>query len=150
MKKLTIATACIIGLFMVSILPAKADISDKVLKSFHTVFNKAHDIKWAEYPDYYSVSFKQNDVLFRVNYDLKGNIMNSIRYYKEQLLPLNILYNIKKSYPSKSINVVTELSNQEGIVYMVQLKDKKEYVTVRAEDNGSMKEVDRFKNANNE
>jgi len=144
------AAACMVGLFMVCILPAKAAINDKVLKSFHAVFNKANEVHWAEYADYCSVSFKQSDVIFRVNYDLDGNIINSIRYYKEQLLPLNILCKVKKAYPSKTINIVTEVSNQDGIVYMIQLKDQKEYVTLKTDKNAFLEVVERFKNANAE
>ena len=147
MKKNFLAAACIAGFLSLSVFSAKADVSEKVLKSFHSVFSKASNIKWAEYPDHYYVSFNQNDIMVRASYDLAGNLLSSIRYYKEQHLPLNILCALKKSYASKVVDIVTEVSNQEGIVYFIQLKDDKGWTIVKSDGGATFEVVDKFKKA---
>jgi hypothetical protein len=147
MKKNFLTAACIAGFLTLSVFSAKADVSQKVLQSFHSVFAKATNIKWVEYPDHYYVSFNQNDIMIRVNYDLTGNMMNSIRYYKEQHLPLNILCEVKKSYSSKIIDIVTEVSNQDGVVYFIQLKDDKGWTILKSDETANFTVVDKFNKA---
>ncbi len=144
MKKNLITAACIAGFLSLTAFTAKADINQKVLTSFRSVFSKASNVKWTEYQDHYYVSFNQNDILIKANYDMTGNIMSSIRYYKEQHLPLNILCKIKKSYPSKSVDMVTEVSNQDGTAYFIQLKDDKGWTVVKSDETGSFEVTDKF------
>jgi len=147
MKKNFLTTACIAGFLSLSVFSARADVSEKVLKSFHSVFSKASNIKWVEYPDHYYVSFNQNDIMVRASYDLAGNLLSSIRYYKEQDLPLNILCALKKSYPSKVIDNVTEVSNQEGIVYFIMLQDDKNWIKIKSDETATFEVVEKFKKA---
>jgi len=144
MKKNLITAACIAGFLSLTAFSAKADINQKVLTSFHSVFSKASNVKWTEYQDHYYVSFNQNDILIKANYDMAGNIMSSIRYYKEQHLPLNILCKIKKLYPSKSVDMVTEVSNQDGTAYFIQLKDNKGWTIVKSDEAASFEVTDKF------
>jgi hypothetical protein len=144
MKRNLINAACLAGLLSLSAFSAKADVNQKVLKSFHSVFAKATNIKWTEYQDYYNVSFYQNDVLVRANYDMSGNIISSIRYYKEQHLPLNILWKVKNEYSSKAIDNVTEVSTPDGIAYFIQLKDSKGWTIVKSDESGSLEVTDKY------
>jgi hypothetical protein len=144
MKKNLLTATCIAGLLSLSVFSAKADVSQKVLQSFHSVFSKASNIKWTEYQDHYYVSFNQNDVSIRANYDLAGNLLSSIRYYKDQHLPLNILCKIKNSYPSKTVDIVTEVSTGAGIAYFIQLKDDKGWTIVKSDEAANFEIADKF------
>jgi len=144
MKKNLITAACIAGFLSLTAFSAKADINQKVLTSFHSVFSKASNVKWTEYQDHYYVSFKQNDILIKANYDMAGNIMSSIRYYKEQHLPLNILCKIKKLYSSKAVDMITEVNNENGTAYFIQLKDDKGWTIVKSDEAGSFEVTDKF------
>jgi hypothetical protein len=148
MKKKFVTIACLAGLLSVSVISVHAEISQKALQSFRSVFAEATNVKWSEYPDHYFVSFSQNDMLIKVTYDKDGNLLNSTRYYKEQRLPLNILYRVKKSYPSKKIDMVTEVSNPEGTAYFIQLKDDKNWTTIKADESGNLEVTDKFRKAN--
>ena len=147
MKKSLLTVACFAGFLSLSALSAKADVSQKVLQSFHAVFSKATNINWVEYQDHYFVSFNQNDVLIKANYDIAGNIINSMRYYKEQHLPLNILCKLKKTYPSKTVDIVTEISSEEGTAYFIQLKDDKGWTILKSDEAGDFEIADKFKKA---
>jgi hypothetical protein len=144
MKKKLLITACIAGILSVSVFNAQAEISQKVLQSFHLIFANAKHVKWTEYPDHYFVSFSQNDVLIKASYDRDGNLLSTLSYYSEQYLPLNILYNVKKAYPAKTIDIVTEVSNPDGTAYFVQLRDNKGWTIVKADQSGEMEVTDKF------
>ena len=55
--------------------PDREDVNEKVLKVFENTFPVVTDVKWKEYTDYYSASFKQNGVQTEVRYDKEGNFI---------------------------------------------------------------------------
>ncbi len=144
MKKKLLMFTLLAGIFSASVLNANAEISQKALQSFHSVFGDANHVKWVEYKDNYFVSFMQNDILVKATYDKEGNLLSSMRYYKQQHLPLNILCKVKKDYPSKNIDIVTEVSNLEGTVFFIQLKDNKGWTILKSDQSGNMEVTDKF------
>jgi hypothetical protein len=121
--------------------------NDKVLKSFHSTFTSPKQVKWYEHKDYYEVSFAQASVRANVKYDLEGNFLSSIRYYKETQLPANILYQVKKRYADKTIFGVTEIANAEEIYYFVKLEDSKRWMTIKVSSNGQMELYEKYRKA---
>src|SRR5579871_5395673 len=110
MKKnfLTIASIC--GIFLLSSFCVNANpaddhstVNEKVLKSFHSVFNGASNVQWAKYGDHFSVSFLQDQIIVRAEYDKEGNLLSSISYYKRITMSFNFLINIKKEYGKEKI-----------------------------------------------
>ena len=147
MKKKLLMFALLAGIFSASVFNANAEISQKVLQSFHSLFGDAKQVKWTELNNRYLVTFMQNDILVKASYDKDGNLLNSMRYYKEQHLPLNILYKVKKDYPAKTIDIVTEVSNIDGVVYFIQLKDNKGWTILKSDQSGNMEVSDKFNKA---
>ncbi|MBS1946849.1 MAG: hypothetical protein JST47_03705 [Bacteroidetes bacterium] len=147
MKKTFSTAVCFAALLSLSAFSVKADVNKKVLKSFHSVFSRATNVQWEEYKDHYFVSFKQNDMLVKANYDMNGNMVNSIRYYKAQYLPLNILYAIKENYPSKTINIVTEVNDDNGTNYFIELKDNRNWTIIQSDADANFNVFDKFKKA---
>ncbi|HSZ86515.1 MAG TPA: hypothetical protein VK787_10815 [Puia sp.] len=151
MKKsfLTIASICgifLLSSFYVSAAPAddNSGVNEKVLKSFNTVFSNATNVQWSQFGDHFFVSFAQNNITVRAEYDKKGELLSSLRYYDAQHLPLNILCKVKKEYPNKNIDVVTEVSIPEGMAYLIQLQDDKGWTILRSDVNGELSVKDEF------
>jgi hypothetical protein len=149
---LIIASCCSILLlssFYVNAAPKKDDapVNEKVLKSFHAVFNNASNVQWSQENDHFNVSFTQNDIMVRAEYDRYGNMLSSIRYYDAQHLPLNILCKVKMQYPAKSIDVVTEISTTDGMAYLIQLQDDKGWTILRSDVEGTLSVQDEFEKA---
>jgi hypothetical protein len=149
MKKSFLTISAICGIFLlsssfVSATPNDAGVNEKVLKSFNSVFIDASNVQWSEYSDHFYVSFSQGNITVRAEYDKKGNLLSSLRYYDAQHLPLNILCKVKKDYPNKSIDVVTEVSIPEGTAYLIQLQDSKGWTIVRSDVNGDLSVKDEF------
>src|SRR5580658_9697306 len=151
MKKSFLTVAALCGIFLLSSFYVSASpvddngtANEKVLKSFYAVFSSASNVQWSEHNDHFYVSFRQSDVLVRAEYDKKGNLLSSLRYYGEQHLPLNILCKVKKEYPGKTIDVVTEVTIPEGMAYLIQLKDDNGWTIVRSDVNGDLSVNDEF------
>lgn len=115
------------------------DPSQKVLDAFHKTFPNVKDVAWTENQHSYEVKFKQNEILSKVTYDLDGNIVNTLRYYYEQNLPLLVLSKVKSKFNGKKIFGVTEESSDNGTFYHIILEDEKHWVNITADSYGSIR-----------
>ena len=122
-------------------------VNEKVLQSFKQTFNSAEEVKWEEFKDYYTVSFVHSGIRAKVNYDRRGNMMSSIRYYNPNMLPLNIISQLKKEYPKKSMFGVTEITSGTQVVYFVKLQDEKNWITVKIDPAGNSEVYEKYKKA---
>ncbi|MBD0284593.1 MAG: hypothetical protein M3342_18490 [Bacteroidota bacterium] len=145
MKKLLFAAATLVSLLSFATPPA--DINDKVLKAFKESFTHAQNVVWNEGNGYYDVSFKQNDIQTRVRYDKKGNFIESLRYYGEQQLPLNVLAKLKKQYAAKKVFGVTEMTTNSEVIYRIILEDAKTWLIIHADATGSIEEMEKYNKA---
>jgi hypothetical protein len=118
--------------------PTVDNVNEKVLKAFNETFPVVNEVKWKEYSNYYTVSFKQHNIQSEVRYDKEGNFLSSLRYYKEDMLPLSVLHQIKKKYAKKDIFGVTELIVGTDVAYFVKLEDEKTWLTIKADQQGNL------------
>lgn len=122
-------------------------VNEDVLKSFNETFSNVSQVKWEEYKGYYSASFIKDGIRTQVNYDMKGNMLGSLRYYFPDKLPLNIYNNLKKQYSSKTLYGVTEVTYGNKIVFLVKIEDEKNWLTVKVDSNGNTSVYEKFKKA---
>jgi|SRR6185437_1166577 len=125
----------------------EAIISDKLLQAFKHTFPDAREVRWIEQADKYTVNFKQGDVLTKVEYDKDGNFLNSLRYYSEKNLPVNILCRLQKKYADKSVFGVTEMTNDSFVEYYIKMQDAQNWYTVHSDSEGNMRVVEKYKKA---
>jgi len=123
------------------------NISDKLLQAFHKTFPDAQQVKWAETEDRYMVNFKQGEILTKVEYDKDGNFLNSLRYYSEKSLPVNILCRLQKKYADKKVFGVTEVTTDSNVEYYIKLEDAQNWITVKSNVDGLMQVVEKYKKA---
>lgn len=141
MKKKLIFLSCL--LLATTLLMAKP--GEKLLRSFNQSFPLAENVKWHEDAAGYLVSFTQLGIITKVSYDKSGTYLNSLRYYDESKLPLNILLAVKKKFSGKTIFGVTEFSNEEEVTYHIKLQDEKNWYTVKATSDASLMIEERLK-----
>ena len=146
-KMILLATSALLFLSVsfANVDPDREDVNEKVLKVFESTFPVVTDVKWKEYTDYYSASFKQNTIQTEVRYDKEGNFISSLRYYKEERLPLSILTQLKKRFSTRSIFGVTELTVGSDVAFFVTLEDEKTWLVVKADQSGNLQVQDKFK-----
>jgi len=127
--------------------PSTTIISDKLLQAFKQTFPDAREVKWIEQADRYTVNFKQGDILTKVEYDRDGNFLNSLRYYSEKNLPVNILCRLQKKYADKTVFGVTEMTNDSSVEYFIKLEDAKYWLTVHSDAEGNMRVIEKYRKA---
>ncbi len=148
MKKIILSVALLVSI--VAVASTKPfEVNEKVLKSFNTTFAKAQDVVWHEYEDIYHANFKQDDIQIRAQYDREGALVQTIRYYGERQLLPNIVSRLKKKYSGKEIFGVTETSSDEGVAFLVTLKDEKNWYVVKSDVYGNLEQTEKFKRADN-
>jgi hypothetical protein len=113
-------------------------VNEKVLNAFNKTFQNAKEVSWTELAHAYEVKFVDAGIRMRVIYDEAGNIINTIRYYYEDKLPILILTKVKTKYEGKKIFGVTEESSEEGMRYHIILEDSKSWLTILADPSGEM------------
>jgi Putative beta-lactamase-inhibitor-like, PepSY-like len=142
MNKLLYVFVCLLS---VNAAIAADGISEKILQIFKQTFPKAEEVVWVEQPDKVRVDFKDGGIATKVEYDMDGNFLSSVRYYTEKNLPVNILCKLQKKFPGKTVFGVTEMTTGSDVEYYIKLEDATTWITVKSSENGSMEVVEKYK-----
>ena len=145
MKYLILSAAVIFVLAFNAAATTAEPVNEKVLKTFSQIFKEADNVSWTNTGTHFEAYFVVDDVKTRALLDEKGTLVQTIRYYKEDGLPSNVLYNIKKAHQGKEIWGVTEVANKNGVNYRVVLKDDKNYTHINANSTGDIETVKKYK-----
>ncbi|WP_346237529.1 hypothetical protein ABDK00_000420 [Niabella insulamsoli] len=145
MKNLLFSAVIFLALSLSAAAAPAEPVNEKVQKTFSMLFKDADDIRWSSRGNLFEAFFIIDGVQSRATIDSKGNLIQTIRYYSEDLLPANVLFNIKKTYKSKEIFGVTEVSNHLGVNYRIILKDDKHYTHINANNQGESEIVAKYK-----
>ncbi|HTN07036.1 hypothetical protein [Agriterribacter sp.] len=135
MKKIVVLA--IVALMSAGAYANAPSVTEKVLKAFRETFSDAQNVSWHEANDQYSVRFFQSDVRYIVYYNKNGRITASMRFYDPSLLPMNILSEIKRTYPDKKAFGVTEITSGDNTAYFIKVEDSKHWHTIKADAYGN-------------
>ena len=144
MKRILFALALLVSTASFATSP---NVDEQVSKQFKETFPAAIEVKWYDYETFYEVVFKNNDILCRVKYDLKGNIISTRRDYHEKDLSLFIVAKVKEKYTGKKIFGVTEITSSEGVIYNIVLEDDKNWINLNSDESGNISQVQKLKKA---
>jgi hypothetical protein len=136
MKKILLAAFVVCSSFRLFANPI--DVNEKVLNAFSKTFKNVQNVSWSSVSKYYEVNFKQDEVIARVTYDQNGNMLRTLRYYKEDHLPLLVMTNLRKNYADKKTYIIVEESSAEETIYHITLEDNKHWYHVIADMYGNM------------
>jgi hypothetical protein len=146
-RRTLLVAACLLTLSAGVFAGENFTISDKLLETFKKTFPDAMQVKWVEQPNSYLVTFKQNDILTKVNYDKDGNFMSSLRYYSEKNLPVTVICRLQKDYAGKSVFGVTEVATENGVEYFIKLQDDNYWYTIHSDSSGNLEKIEKFRKA---
>ena len=144
-RRTLVVTCCLLTISAGVFASDDFTISEKMLQAFQQTFPDAKQVKWVEEPNGYQVSFRQNDILTKVEYDKDAHFVSSLRYYSEKNLPVTIMCQLQKKYAGKTVWGVTELSTETSTEYYVKLVDDQNWYTVRSDGDGNMQLVEKYK-----
>lgn len=145
MKNLILSAAVILTLTLNAAAATAKPVNDKAQKTFDLLFKDADNVKWSDAGNNYEAFFDSEGIKTRVTIDAKGNLLQTIRYYGENNLPANVLYNVKNDYKGKAVFGVTEVTNKNGVNYRIVLKDDKYYTHINANNSGDTELVAKYK-----
>ena len=120
-------------------------VNEKVLKVFNETFTGAEEVHWNEFSDHYTVNFLIAGVRSKADYDKEGNMISCIRYYRPNALPLNILGQLKRQYPARTLYGVTEVTAGSNIVYFVKMDDARHWYTVKIDGAGETEQSEKYR-----
>lgn len=135
MKHLLVAAALLVSSLVNATEPS---INDKVLKSFNKHFNSAEDVSWTLVNKTSVANFEENDIKTTASFNDKGKLVVVMRYYKGEHLPSLVKDALNIELGNKTIHGVTEVSNSNGVIYKISLKDSKNYYDVLADADGNI------------
>lgn len=145
MKLFILTAALSLGLNAMAAVTVNPSVNEKALKTFNTIFTNAQNVQWNTTADYNEASFLSGSISTRAVIDNNGALIRTIRYYKENHLPSNILYKIKKKYDGKEIYGVTEVTNEDGTNYHIVVRDARHIYKVTADNSGSVMQTAKYK-----
>lgn len=144
MKLVIIIVATALSIHVFANKPAP--VSEKVLSAFSIIFKNTGPVSWLEAPDYIVAVFKKDQVLYRAMLDkANGNLLQTIRYYGENNLPPNLLFDIKKKLGKREIFGVTEIMTPHTTNYIIVVNDAKHMYKVTIDANGNITASAKFK-----
>jgi hypothetical protein len=146
MKKLLFVAALLTGLAATA-TPSPTEISERILKSFNETFTDAKDVTWHEYEKYAQANFKQDEVQIKAQFSDDGTLLKTYRYYSEKQLMPNIVAKLKKRYTGKEIAGVTEVTSDDEVTFVINLRDDKNYYIIKSDIYGNLQQTDKYKRA---
>jgi len=107
----------------------------RVLNSFNKMFAGATNVIWSKDDrNNDRVYFETKGKATRAAFNKRGVILYSITTYGEELLPTDVLFQVKKAYQSRSIFGVTEVQALGKTAYLIILQDKTTWLHIKVID----------------
>lgn len=121
------------------------NISTRAIRNFVLNFPEVSNENWFSTSDLFVATFTLNDITYRIDYDRKGNWIETLRTYDETNMPSDLRQAVKGSYYDYNIYLVQEIEQPfHPIIYIVHLDGKKRLINLQI-CNGVIHEWQKFK-----
>jgi hypothetical protein len=120
------------------------NISMKAIRHFVINFAEVSNEKWYCGANMFVAMFTLNDIDYRVDYDKKGNWIETFRTYDETRLPADIRGSVKSTYYDYIIFQVQEIQQpSHATTYVIHLDGKTKLINLKV-CNGIIEEWQKF------
>ena len=123
------------------------NISKKALKYFKKKYGNVTNVNWVELDDKYLATFVNEETATKLLFDEKGNLIYSIDYSSENILPYSIKRQVADKYENYKITTVAKINEDSRNTWVINLASETNYATAVVED-GEMHETENFQRAN--
>jgi hypothetical protein len=124
----------------------KAEVSEKVTKSFNHLFKDASTPVWYTYNKRIIVNFILNDQRNKAVFEKNGRLVYHLIFGTEKQMPADVRTTVKSKYFDYAINSTVNVNTEGRSIWIVNISDPKEIMVLRIED-GVMDVRDRFPNS---
>lgn len=97
------------------------EINTRAWRNFHRLFPAAGQEYWFSFNEGYQVSYNLHSVHYQAWFDPRGNYRYSLHYYSGKEIPQDPGDLIRRKYPDYQINIVTEVTDGEKVIYLVRV-----------------------------
>lgn len=118
----------------ITITATKANVSEKMQKSFYHYFKDGSDPNWYDLGKKYLVNFFMNSQENRALFTKNGNMVYHLCYGGEKNLPDDVRRLVKSNYFDYNIKTVIKVFQNNKTVWIVNMEDDKSLLIVRVED----------------
>jgi len=115
------------------------DIPKIVIDKFNSSFPKAANVKWTIEKSNYEASFKTSRKEMSVNFDEKGNVVETETEIKLSGLPVEIRTSISKNYSGYKITEITKIKTRGITTYEAEVTHGKDKMDLMYDDHGVLK-----------
>ena len=111
------------------------EINSRAFRNFHHIFRNISDPEhWFFSQQGYQVSFTIRGVYYQAFFDPRGGYRYSLHHYSGKEIPREAGDLIKRKFPDYQLDIVTEITDGDKIVYLVRLVGVSSIKTVSACD----------------
>lgn len=115
------------------------DVPRIVKEKFISSFTKTVHVKWTKEKSNYEASFKTGDKQMSVNFDEKGNIIETETGIKLSELPIEVRESVAKDYSKYKITETAKIETKGLISYEVEVKRGKGKMDLIYDEHGVLK-----------
>ena len=115
----------------------------KVQRSFTSYFKNATDVNWYMTGKQFLIAFNKDGMYTRALFSKNGSLLYALHYGSEKDLPNSIYEQVKSTYYNYQIISTVQVNNDRRNIWIVNLKDNTNYITLRVE-NGEMEVMQQF------
>ena len=140
MKKITTVIAAALLLLSTSSFAGEKNnyVNEKVKTAFEKAFTNASNVTWEEKDNYYLVSFRVDDVRYRVAYDLEGKVLAESKITKFDKVPAAVIAALKTQYEGYSLgNNVEVLKSGGKTTYSFTISNDNQILRVKVDESGN-------------
>jgi len=124
------------------------EINVKAVRHFLRYFDNVLNEEWYDAPDRSVVTFNNNGIRYRVDYDKLGSWIQTIRTYDATQLPRDVREAVRIAYYDYNIFQVQEVEMPlHPINYFIHLEGKTKLINLRIY-NGEIEELQKFDKSN--
>jgi len=111
------------------------NITMRAIRHFLVHFGEVSNEIWYSTPDLFVAMFTLNDIDYRVDYDRKGNWIETYRTYNETKMSQELRQSVKSSYWDYHIYLVQEIEQpRHPVTYIVHLENKTKLINLQISD----------------
>ena len=137
-----------ISLLLTASYPAQSrhtnDTDAKLEALFRKTFPGVVDVNWIHGKTFRKAVVRQYDLITHITYSIDGDLLKTIRYYKNQYLPAYLLTKVFQRYPTADITGITEVFDADGLQYFINIKKGNRFIALKSDVLGSMTIMDQF------